>query len=313
MRNPHQPTIVPTAAERVRTVFISDVHLGSKHSQATRCLEFLRAYQPEAIYLVGDFIDGWRSNQTWNWTDDCGQVIDHLEEMMRQGTKVFYTPGNHDAFLRERDGHDQITRKLSGKLSQVQIKDEFVFESIRGWRFLITHGDLFDVVESQAQWISKLGSVAYDSVLSFNRSCNWITGRSHKNPYGLCAVMKSHVKRAIRFMSGFESALTGHAHARGCEGIICGHIHTPSIIDNQHLLYCNTGDWVENCTGLIERHDGSIQLQSTYARPMSLDLTVHPRAVDPSTKPCIGSLTPSGQMAGPDSLLEDDLIHAAST
>lgn len=313
MRNPQQHPIVPTAPEPVRTIFISDVHLGSKHSQAARCLEFLRAHQPDAVYLIGDFIDGWRSNRAWNWTDDCAQLIDHLEEMMRQGTKVFYTPGNHDAFLRERDGHHQIIQKLSGKVSQVEMKDEFVFESIRGWRFLITHGDLFDVVESQAQWISKLGSVAYDSALSFNQWCHRFTGRRHKNPYGLCAAMKSQVKRAIRFMSDFETFITKHAHARGCEGVICGHIHTPNIINAPLLLYCNTGDWVENCTGLIERHDGTMQLQFTYAQPMTLNLSDHPRAGDPSTKPRTETHTPPSHVARPDSLLEDDLIHAAST
>ena len=312
MRNIFQNPIDPTVAEPVRTLLISDVHLGSKHSQAGRCLEFLRAYQPETVYLVGDFIDGWRSNQDWNWTDDCTEVIDHLEEMMRQGTKVFYTPGNHDAFLRERDGQHQIVEKLSGKFSQVQIADEFVFESIRGWRFLVTHGDLFDVVESQAQWISKLGSIAYDWGLSLNRWCNRVVGRANKNPYGLCATMKSQVKRVIRFLSDFESSISGHALARGCEGVICGHIHTPNIIDNQQLLYCNTGDWIENGTGLVEYHDGSIQLVSTYQAPMKLDLPIHPRALDPTTTPntrvrSMSAHTPS------HSLLEDDLVHAASS
>lgn len=310
---PQLNPIDPIAAESVRAIFISDVHLGSKHSQAARCLEFLRAYEPEVVYLVGDFIDGWRSNQGWTWTEECTQVIDHLEEMMRHGTRVFYTPGNHDAFLRERDGHRQVVQKLSGKFAQVQIEDEFVFESIRGWRFLVTHGDLFDVVESQAQWISKFSSIAYDSVLSINRWCNRVAGRGRKNPYGLCATMKSQVKRVIRFISGFESCITRHAHGRGCEGVVCGHIHTPNIIDNQQLLYCNTGDWVENCTALIEYHDGSMQLRSTYAQPMTLDLAVHPRALGRSTRPGAEMQAMSGRVPGPHSRLEDDLMHAAST
>lgn len=302
-----------TAAEPVRTLFVSDVHLGSKHAQAKRCLEFLRSYQPERVYLVGDFIDGWRTHHGWHWNDQCTDVMDHIEGWMSQGAEVFYAPGNHDAFLRQANGHDLILEKFAGKFAGVQIADEFVFETIHGWRFLVTHGDLFDVVETQAQWISKATSVAYDTVLSFNRSFNQVIRRSDKNPYGACAALKSQVKRAIRFVSGFESSIMQHAQTKGCDGVICGHIHTPNIVHKPDLLYCNTGDWVENCTGLIEHTDGRICLESVYGKPRSLELPPHER--DHSERLLSERERPSIQRHSSKSqaTLEDDLVHAAGS
>ncbi|MCM2371301.1 UDP-2,3-diacylglucosamine diphosphatase [Aporhodopirellula aestuarii] len=257
----------------VRTVLISDVHLGSKHSQSKQCLEFLRSYSPERVYLVGDFIDGWRCNQGWHWSDECNEIIEHLEALIQQGTEVFYVPGNHDAFLR----NEQSLEMLPGKFSDVRFANEFVFESKGGWRFLITHGDLFDMVETQAQWISKVTSFAYDSVLSANRLFNRLPTRRRKNPYGACATLKSLVKRVVMMLSGFEAAIMQHARDQNCDGVICGHIHTPAIVYSEEMLYCNTGDWVENCTGLVEHLDGSIRLESIYGSPRMLQLPTHPR------------------------------------
>lgn len=270
-----------TAPRSVRTLMISDVHLGSKHAQTARCLEFLRSVSPEQVYIVGDFIDGWRTHHGWHWTDRCGEIMDYFEDLTRRGVPVFYTPGNHDSFLRETHGHDQILEKFAGKFAHVQIADEFVFETNGGWRFLVTHGDLFDIVESQTQWVSKLASIAYDSVLSGNRAVNQITRRGHRNPYGACATMKSQVKRAIRFISDFETSIMRHAIGHGCDGVICGHIHTPTLINRTGLLYGNTGDWVENCTGLIEHHNGTLCLESVYGKPRTLDLKPHRRTLLP--------------------------------
>ncbi|TWU15719.1 UDP-2,3-diacylglucosamine diphosphatase [Allorhodopirellula heiligendammensis] len=266
----------PTTA--VRTLLISDVHLGSKHSQAARCLEFLQSYTPEQVYLVGDFIDGWRCNQGWHWSGACKEMIDHIESLIAQGTEVFYVPGNHDSFLR----NEQSLGMIPDQFSDIHFANEFVFESLGGWRFLITHGDLFDVVETQAQWVSKVTSFAYDTVLSANRLFNRLTGRRHKNPYGACATLKSFVKRIVMWLSGFESAIMQHACEQNCDGVVCGHTHTPAIVYSDDMLYLNTGDWVENCTGLVEHLDGSLCLESNYGSPRMLQLPVHPRKVSKS-------------------------------
>jgi len=273
-------------ARPVRTLLLSDVHLGSKHAQAERCLDFLKSYRPEQVYIVGDFIDGWRTAHGWCWTPQCDEVMDYFEDLMADGTKVFYTPGNHDSFLRELGGHDLILEKFAGKFRRVEIADQFVFETVRGWRLLVTHGDLFDVVETQAQWISKLTSIAYDALLSCNRISNLCLGRRHRNPYGVCAWLKSQVKRAIRFFSAFEPNLMKHARAANCEGVICGHVHTPNMIHQPNLLYCNTGDWVENCTGLVEHFDGRICLDSIYGQTRTLDLPLHRSIAEHSNRPC---------------------------
>ena len=258
---------------KVRTLLISDVHLGSKHSQSKACLKFLQSYSPQRVYLVGDFIDGWRCNQGWHWSPNCTAIFEYIERLIEQGTDVFYVPGNHDSFLR----NEQSRELIPCQFRDVQFANEFVFESFGGWRFLITHGDLFDLVETQSQWVSKVASFAYDTVLSGNRLCNRIAGRGLKNPYGACAVLKSSVKRIVMRLSGFETAIMQHARDQDCDGVICGHLHTPAIVYSKNMLYCNTGDWVENCTGLVEHLDGSIRLESIYGSPRMLELPIHPR------------------------------------
>ncbi|TWU64873.1 UDP-2,3-diacylglucosamine diphosphatase [Crateriforma conspicua] len=260
-----------SAATSVRTLLISDVHLGCKHAQVKACLDFLQSYQPEQIYLVGDFIDGWKCNKGWHWPDECNQILNHLEQLIREGTEVFYVPGNHDAFLRNAD----YLRMIPEAFSQVKIADEFVFETLQGWRLLITHGDLFDFFETRAQWVSRATAGVYDFVLSLNR---WVNRRRvGSNPYGACAFLKDRVKRGVRFISSFESSIMQHARQRRCEGVVCGHIHTPAIVRRKDSIYFNTGDWVENCTGLVEHHDGTIRLESTYGTPKTLQLNPHER------------------------------------
>lgn len=260
-------------AVSVRTLLISDLHLGCRHAQVEACLKFLRSYRPDQIYLVGDIIDGWKANRDWHWSSQCDEILTYFEQLIAEGTSIFYLPGNHDAFLR----HKSASKLLPQALSNVQIADEFVFESLSGWRFLVTHGDLFDTVEQQAQWLSKAFAGLYDAILSGNR---WISRRlfgTGRNPYAACALLKGRVKRAIKFISHFEDSIVAHARQRNCEGVICGHIHTPDLVHRADRLYCNTGDWVENCTGLVEHHDGRFCLESAYQSSRALLLPDHPR------------------------------------
>jgi len=258
----------PIRPAPVRTLLVSDVHLGCKHSQTQEFLHFLRRFDPAAIYLVGDFIDSWKINAGWHWSRECDLVIEHLMGLANDGTKIHYVPGNHDAFLRS----PTFQAMLPTGFSRCEIANEFVFETLHGWRFLVTHGDLFDFFETRMQWTSKASTIFYDSCLSLNR---WIARRvldSDRNPYGACGILKNRIKRGVRFISGFEAKLIQHARNLACQGVVCGHIHTPALVAKSSMFYCNTGDWVENCTGIVEHLDGRLQLISRYADNVHVQL-----------------------------------------
>ncbi len=255
----------------VRTLFVSDVHLGCKHSRAEEFLAFLRGFQPDSLYLVGDFIDGWKVNAGWHWTQACDDVIAHLIDMANRGTRIYYVAGNHDAFLR----NSAFQSGCLAAFPRLEVGDEFVMETLGGWRFLVTHGDRFDCVEENAQWLSKGSTLLYDACLSLNRWWHQTWLSHDRNPYGGCSVLKDRVKRWIRFVSGFENKIMEHAKQYGCDGVVCGHIHTPDIVSGDNTWYCNTGDWVENCTGLVERKNGQIQLIRRYDEDMFLQLPQH--------------------------------------
>ncbi|QEG41706.1 UDP-2,3-diacylglucosamine diphosphatase [Roseimaritima ulvae] len=264
-----------TEWESVRTLLVSDVHLGSKYSQSAEFLKFLRRFRPDKLYIVGDFIDGWKFASGWTWNQHCDDVIEHLLQLARRGTEICYVPGNHDSFLRNKAFRTMLPQELAG----IQIQHDFVHEMHNGWRFLVTHGDSFDFFETKAQWISKASSCFYDACLSLNWWLHRWTMTEQHNPYGVCRMLKHRVKRGIQFISDFEHKLTDYAHTRGCQGVICGHIHTPDIVYKPgSLVYCNTGDWMENCTGLVEHHDGEIRLIGRYQDSRTLRLPV--RAVE---------------------------------
>ncbi len=257
--------LAPTS---VRTLLVSDVHLGSKHSRADEFLAFLREFHRESLYLVGDFIDGWKINTGWHWSSVCDEIIAYLISLAESGTRIHYVAGNHDAFLR----NPSFRAGCLATLPRFEVGNEFVLQTLTGWKFLITHGDLFDRVESIAPWLSKGTTAFYDTCLSMNRWCYRTWQPSEGNPYGLCSVLKDRVKRWIRFVSDFESRILHHAKQRECDGVICGHIHTPDIVSSDSMWYCNTGDWVENCTGLVERHDGRLHLVRRYDEDLFLRL-----------------------------------------
>ena len=252
----------------VRNLLVSDVHLGCKHSRPCELLEFLRRFRPDSLYLVGDFIDGWKFNSGWYWSSDCDRVIAHLLDLAAAGTRIRYVPGNHDSFLR----YPAFGAALGDPLSRFEVADEFVMDTQDGWRFLVTHGDRFDFFETRAQWASKGIGGFYDACLSVNWWVHRAILSGHRNPYGACACLKDRVKRFIRFISRFETKIMDHARGHACHGVICGHIHTPSIVSNGSVWYCNTGDWVENCTGLAEFDDGSIHLIRRYDADVVLRL-----------------------------------------
>ncbi|WP_197525733.1 UDP-2,3-diacylglucosamine diphosphatase [Pseudobythopirellula maris] len=228
---------------------MSDVHLGCKHSQAVAFLELLERHEPEQLYIVGDFIDGWKLKRRWRWLPVYDQIMLRLMAMKRRGTRLLYTPGNHDDFL----------RSFLSNFGVIDIKDRFVHAAADGRRYLITHGDQFDRVEQSCQWLSLVASYAYDVLLTANWLGNKLRGKNH-DPYAFCGAIKRRVKRLVSHVSEFEGQLVASAKDTGCDGVICGHIHHPRILQVEGLSYLNTGDWVENCTALLEYDDGSFEL-----------------------------------------------------
>lgn len=243
-----------SARRRVRTVFVSDIHLGCRHSQAVAFLEFLNSVEPRQLYLVGDFIDGWKLRRRWRWDPVYSRILLRLCEMAHGGTRLFFTPGNHDDFLREPILREVISQGL------VRIRDEFVHQMRDGRRFLITHGDRFDKIECGAKWMSVVATIAYDSLLMANSVIARLSGVGVRKPFAFGAAVKRRVKRIVAFVSDFEQRLAEHAVAQSCAGVICGHIHTPALVSQNEVLYCNTGDWVENCTALVEQDCGRLEL-----------------------------------------------------
>jgi UDP-2,3-diacylglucosamine pyrophosphatase LpxH len=236
----------------VRSIFISDQHLGFRFSRAAECLQFLRRYRTERLYLVGDFLDGWRLTRRWHWPEVYDRIIDHVLDAIDQGTRVYYTPGNHDDFLRQ--PHPAI--------DGVQVADEFIHGTPDGRRLLVTHGDLFDSVEKKFHRISRFGSSVYDGVTNVNYVTNRLLGAIGIGEFNYCFAAKRLSKVMVGAVAGFQSVLTGHARERGCHGVICGHIHRPTLEEcgEDRFIYCNTGDWVENQSAVVELLDGSLVL-----------------------------------------------------
>ena len=236
--------------KRIRSIFVSDVHLGCRYTHADSLLAFLRNHQPQYLYIVGDFVDGWRLRKGWYWNDTYTFLFKRIVDMMKRGTKVFYTPGNHDEFLRD----------FIENLGSVQLADEFIHVTADRRKLLVLHGDQFDACVRHAKWLSHLGDVGYNLLLGLNIVFNGLRRRLGFGYWSLSQAIKRRVKQATCFIDNFEEVVTRHAAQRGCAGVVCGHIHTPKILDINGLTYYNTGDWVESCTALVEYSDGSFEL-----------------------------------------------------
>jgi UDP-2,3-diacylglucosamine pyrophosphatase LpxH len=234
----------------VRSIFVSDLHLGCKFAQAETLLSFLQQHRPRYLYLVGDFVDGWRLRKGWYWNDTYSFLMRRLIQLLKDGTVIRYTPGNHDEFLRHFIDH----------LGSIEIADEFVHHTADGQRLLVMHGDQFDSVVRHARWLSMLGDTGYNLLLALNQVFNLARRRLGFGYWSLSAYIKRQVKKATSFISRFEDVATRYAASQDCDGIVCGHIHTPQIAERNGVRYLNSGDWVESCTALVEYYDGKIAL-----------------------------------------------------
>jgi UDP-2,3-diacylglucosamine pyrophosphatase LpxH len=238
-------------AVKVRTLFISDIHLGSKASKADFLLDFLRVHEAETIFLVGDIVDGWRLKRSWYWPQNCNDVVQKLLRKGRKGARIVYVPGNHDDFMREFPGIH---------FGGIEVARNMIHEAADGKRYLVLHGDEFDVVVRNARFIAHLGDWAYDTAIALNI---WIARarRLLGLPYwSFSAWAKLQVKRAVNFIGEFQRVVADEARRSNVDGVICGHIHHAVIEDIDGITYINTGDWVESCTAVVEHFDGRMEL-----------------------------------------------------
>jgi UDP-2,3-diacylglucosamine pyrophosphatase LpxH len=239
------------AARNVRALFLSDIHLGTKGCQAELLIALLREVEAETIYLVGDIIDGWRLRTSWYWPQAHNDVVQKLLRKVRKGTRIIYIPGNHDEFLR-----DYHPLSLGG----IEFAEHAIHESASGRRYLVIHGDHFDLVVKHARWLAHLGDWAYALALGANTYLNIVRRRLGLSYWSLSAWAKARVKDAVNYIGEFETALAGEARRRQADGVICGHIHRVSDRTIDGIHYLNTGDWVESCTAIVETHDGTFEI-----------------------------------------------------
>lgn len=233
--------------QRYRSVFISDVHLGTRMSQAGVLLEFIKTLECERMYLVGDIIDGWAMRRSFYWPQQHNDVIQKLMRLARKGVQITYISGNHDEFMRSFGDH---------QFGNIELSESAAYVDLQGRTYLVMHGDQFDAVIKNMKWLSLIGSWAYDLSIKFNILVSKIRDVFGLPYWSLSAWAKYKVKQAVNFISDYEENLTSFARTKDVQGIICGHIHHANIRDIQGIAYMNCGDWVESCTALVEHLDG---------------------------------------------------------
>ena len=233
-----------------RSIFISDVHLGTKDCKAEALNNFLKHNTCETLYLVGDIIDAWKIKQNkWRWKQSHTNVVRRILGHAKRDTRVVYIIGNHDEFLRP-------FLQYNLNFGMVELHNQFEHIGVDGKHYLVTHGDLFDGITRLAPWLTLLGDRAYDFVLGLNSRFNWIRHRLGFGYWSLSLYLKGRVKKAVDFIFQFEKNLAAYCKKRGFDGVICGHIHHAEIKEIDGIVYMNDGDWVESCTALVEHHDG---------------------------------------------------------
>ena len=236
---------------KLRTVWVSDIHLGTAGCQADLLCDFLHSIECETLYLVGDIVDGWRLRKGWYWPDQHNEVIRRVLKMAHRGTRVIYIPGNHDEMFRDYAG-------LS--FGGVEVQLEAIHTTADGRNLLVTHGDAFDGIVLYARWLAFLGDQAYTLLLRANIVLNAIRRRFNMPYWSLSSYLKMRVKNAVQFIGKYEEVVAREAAQRGVQGVVCGHIHSAEIREFGSITYYNDGDWVESCTALTEAKDGTMSI-----------------------------------------------------
>jgi UDP-2,3-diacylglucosamine pyrophosphatase LpxH len=240
--------------QQYKSIFISDVHLGTRDCKASELHNFLKHNKCETLYLVGDIIDGWRIQQNkWMWNQSHSNVVQKILKLAKRGTKVIYVAGNHDEFLRP-------LMPYGIGFGDIEIVNQIEHIGVDGKRYLVIHGDIFDGISTIAPWLGYIGDKGYDLILNLNNKFNWIRHKMGFGYWSLSAYIKHKVKSAVDFIFDFEKNLIVYCKKRGFDGIICGHIHHAEIKEIDGLSYMNDGDWVESMTALVEHLDGTWEI-----------------------------------------------------
>jgi UDP-2,3-diacylglucosamine pyrophosphatase LpxH len=237
---------------QARTLFLSDIHLGYKRARVRELLEFLRGIEAETIVLVGDIIDAWSLAKRLFWSPEHTQVLRLLMARRRAGARLVYLPGNHDSELA------LLAEMLHG---QLEVHREWVHRTARGERLVVMHGDQFDEQVACPRWLYLLGDTLYEATLAVNHRVNDVRHRFGWAYLPVAERLKLSVPTSARFIARYERVAVEHARAHGYDGIVCGHIHRANLRREASTLYCNTGDWVESCSALVEAPDGELQLR----------------------------------------------------
>lgn len=234
-----------------RAIFLSDIHLGTKGCQAALLLSFLKVHTCDRLYLVGDIVDGWRLKASFHWPQAHTDVMRRFLTLAKRGAKVIYVTGNHDEFLR---------RYSDLEIGNLRLVDHAEHVGARGERLRVIHGDEYDVVTRYHRWLAFAGDVGYTFLLRLNRHLNALRARFGRGYWSLSAWAKQRVKKAVSYVSDFESAVAHHCSQQGFDGVVCGHIHHAEIRPVGGVTYVNCGDWVESCTALVETMDGEFRV-----------------------------------------------------
>ncbi|MEM1376417.1 MAG: UDP-2,3-diacylglucosamine diphosphatase [Pseudomonadota bacterium] len=234
-----------------RTLFVSDIHLGTRGCQAELFLDFLREHEAERIYLVGDIFDGWRLRKGWFWPQSHNDVVQKLLKKAKGGTEIIYIPGNHDEVMRQFFGTH---------FGGIEVMDRAIHETADGRKFLVIHGDQFDMVVLNAKWLAHVGDWAYRSALWLNYWYDRLRRLWGGQYWSLSKWAKMKVKRAVNYIGAFEKVLANEAALAKTDGVICGHIHHAAMEHHFGVQYINTGDWVESCTAIAEDEQGKLHL-----------------------------------------------------
>ncbi|MBB6124864.1 UDP-2,3-diacylglucosamine pyrophosphatase LpxH [Sphingobium subterraneum] len=236
---------------KYRTVWVSDLHLGTAGCNAVMLLDFLRSIECETLYLVGDIVDGWRLRKGWYWPDSHNEVVRRILKMAHRGTRVIYIAGNHDEMFRDYAGMH---------FGGIDLVNDAIHVTADGRRLLVTHGDMFDGVVLYARWLAFLGDKAYELLLKANGIFNRVRKQLGMPYWSLSAYLKKRVKNAVQYVCKFEEAVAHQAVLQQLDGVVCGHIHSAEIRRIGDVIYYNDGDWVESCTALVEAADGAMSI-----------------------------------------------------
>ena len=236
-----------------KSIFISDIHLGTRGCQADALCSFLKDNTADNLFLVGDIIDGWRLKKKWYFPQSHANVFRRILTAAKRGTNVVYIVGNHDEILRS-------FIPFGITFGNIEIVNRYDYTGINGKKYLIVHGDMFDKIMIENKWLMHIGDFVYDSLIWINNHFNAIRSLFGMRYWSLSKWLKHNTKEALNFIYKFEDFVADYCRKKGYSGIICGHIHTAAIKDLNGIEYMNDGDWVESCTALVEHHDGTWEI-----------------------------------------------------